>query len=52
MAQTIFNHLNNNQKTLVKKIYFEQNTNQPSLSGDTFNIPDYPNNVQLKGQLD
>ncbi|CAG8775762.1 19096_t:CDS:1, partial [Racocetra fulgida] len=53
MAQTIFNHLNNSQKTATKHINFQQSNNkQPSLSGETLNVYDNPNSGLLNGELD
>ncbi|CAG8516249.1 16879_t:CDS:1 [Racocetra persica] len=52
MAQTIFKHLSNGQKTETKHIYFQKGNNQPSLLGEVLNVYDYFNSEQLKGELD
>ncbi|CAG8577453.1 10122_t:CDS:1, partial [Racocetra persica] len=55
MAQTIFNHLNNDQKTGTKHIYFKQGQCQTSISGEQLYAYDYDYNIsgqQLNGELD
>ncbi|CAG8559714.1 18439_t:CDS:1, partial [Racocetra fulgida] len=53
MAQTIFNHLNDDQKTGTKHIYFNQSQSQPYISGEELYINDYnASGQQLNGELD
>ncbi|CAG8707023.1 12784_t:CDS:1 [Gigaspora margarita] len=53
MAQTLFNHLNNDQKIATKHVYFQNGNQQPTLSGDMLNIyPPYANFTQIKDELD
>ncbi|CAG8789642.1 5137_t:CDS:1, partial [Racocetra persica] len=53
MAQAIFDHLNNDQKTEVKHLYFQSSQAQPSISGEQLFVYDHlPSGQQLKGDLD
>ncbi|CAG8637879.1 hypothetical protein C2G38_2199976 [Gigaspora rosea] len=53
MAQTLFDHLDNDQKIATEHVYFQNGNQQPDLSSEQLNIYlNYANFTQIKDELD